>query len=468
MSEHDDPVRRAIVGARIQLLLHKPFFGQMAMRLDLVDATKWCQTAATDGRRLYYNREFIKKLTPPELEFLVCHEILHCIYMHMTRRGNRDPKLYNMACDYIVNWTIKNENIGSMPKGGLWKSEYNDDLTSEELYEILLKNCVTVEMTMDEHLDYAGSNDDDDDEDGEKKRGKNGNQSGEDGDEDGEGGGSGGEDGEEDGEGKGKGKGNGKSKVRVYGEDGPPELTKEDIDKIKDSMIQALQETAQSVGAGNVPKGVQRLINKLTAPKMDWRELLDASIRSLIRDDYTYAQPNRRNYAGGFDDIIFAGQDFLNTIKIGIAIDTSGSMTDQMLQDFLSEVKGIMEEFRDFELWLWTFDTQCYGLKKFTGANLNDIFEYQMIGRGGTMFECNWEFMMNPPETDVDGESISGPIDVERFIMFTDGYPCGTWGEAYENFVDTLFVIHGSETIVAPFGMTAYYDDHRRKARKAA
>ncbi len=434
----EDPVRSAIVSARVQLLLNKPFFGQMAMRLDLVDATKWCGTAATDGRRLYYNRDFIKALKPSELEFLVCHEILHCIYSHMTRRGTRDPKIYNMACDYIVNWTIKSEKIGEMPKGGLYKDEYNDDLSSEELYDILIKNSATIEVPMDEHLDYSDVGSDDGDEDGD------------DGDEDGEGSGSADGEGGEDGEGK-PGKKGKTVTARIMGEDGPPVLTQADINKIQDSLLQALQETAQSVGAGSVPKGVKRLINQLVAPRMDWRSLLDAHIRSTLKDDYTYSIPNRRNNSGSA--FIFAGQDFLNTVKIAISIDTSGSMTDEMLRDFLSEVKGIMEEFKDFEIDLWTFDTQVYGHTKFTADNLDDIMYYEPKGGGGTMFECNWLFMRE------------NEILPERFIMFTDGYPNSGWGE--EDYVDTLFVIHGSDTIESPFGITAYYDDHK-KMKKAA
>ena len=107
-----DPVVQAIVAARVSLLFNQPFFGNLATRMELIDATKWCKTAATDGRKLYYNREFIKSLTPDELLFLIGHEVMHCVYDHLGRKGSREHKLWNMANDYIVNYTLVKEKLG--------------------------------------------------------------------------------------------------------------------------------------------------------------------------------------------------------------------------------------------------------------------------------------------------------------------------------------------------------------------
>ena len=83
MANMSDPVVQSIVAARVSLLFNQPFFGNLATRMELVDATKWCKTAATDGRKLYYNREFIKSLTPDELLFLIGHEVLHLSLIHI-------------------------------------------------------------------------------------------------------------------------------------------------------------------------------------------------------------------------------------------------------------------------------------------------------------------------------------------------------------------------------------------------
>jgi predicted metal-dependent peptidase len=121
----------------------------------------------------------------------------------------------------------------------------------------------------------------------------------------------------------------------------------------------------------------------------------------------------------------------------------SGSISDAQGRDMISEVKGIMEEYKEFKLDLWCFDTEVYSYAQFTGDNADDITSYECKGGGGTDFEANWKFMKN------EG------ITPKKFIMFTDGLPFDSWGD--EDYCDTLFVIHGSETIIPPFGQYAYY-----------
>lgn len=405
MSDLSDPVYHEIVAARVKLLFEQPFFGNLAARLKAVDATSWCNTAATDGRHLFYNREFIKSLDRPELLFLIAHEILHVIYDHLGRRGGRDPKVWNMANDYIVNYTLVDERIGRMPKQGLYDQRYTDAMTSEEVYDLLKKNSVTIKMPLDEHLEPNEG------------------------------------DGNDDGDGSG-GEGQQDVEVTVMGKDGPPKLTEADLQRIRNEIRAAVIQAAQQVGAGNVPAGIRRMIESLTNPKMDWRALLDAHIRSSVKDDYTFQRISRRSWGTG---ALLPSQDFMDTVDIAVSIDMSGSITDEQARDMLSEVKGIMQTFREFKLRLWTFDTEIYGYKEFTGENIHEIDEYDPQGGGGTMFEANFEFMKR------EG------IEPQRFVMFTDGYPNSTWGD--ENYCDTLFVIHGSESIVAPYGQTAYYEE---------
>ena len=159
---------------------------------------------------------------------------------------------------------------------------------------------------------------------------------------------------------------------------------------------------------------------------------------------YTWARASRK----GWDmDAIMPGSDWDKEIDICVSIDASGSMSDEMLKDILSEVKGIMESYTSFRLHLWSFDTEVYNAQVFTAENLDEIMEYDLQGGGGTMFECNWEYMR---EQD---------IQPKKFVMFTDGYPCGHWcPPGDEDYCDTIFVVHGNDKIVAPFGQTAHYD----------
>ncbi len=408
------------MNARVKLLFAKPFIGQIALRLEIVDASKWCKTAAVDGRRLYYNRQFIINLKPKELLFLIGHEVLHCVYDHLGRTGHRDPKIFNMANDYLVNYTLVQENVGEMPTGGLYDKAYTDEMTSEEIYDLLMENKVTVKMTLDEHLDLGGMESD------EKKDGQ-------------------GEPGEGNEGGNQPGGGGGEEfEVNIIGKDGPPKLSDDDLQKIRNEIRAEVIRTAQGLGAGKVPAGIRRLIDDLVDPKMDWRALLDAHIRSSVKDDYSWMRLGRRSWGSGF---ILPGQDFQNTIDISIAIDASGSLSDEMLRDITSEVKGIMETFGDFKIRMWAFDTQApYNYTEFGPENLHEIEQWQPGGGGGTMFEANWDFMKK------EG------IEPARFVMFTDGLPNSTWGDP--NYCDTLFVIFGNPSIKAPWGITAHYEDH--------
>ena len=108
----DAASKEKLVTARIGLLLRAPFFGNIATRMELVNADDWCPTAATDGRTFYYNSEFVNKMPLKQVEFLVGHEVLHAVYDHMGRRDNRDPQLWNIADDYCVNADLIEQRIG--------------------------------------------------------------------------------------------------------------------------------------------------------------------------------------------------------------------------------------------------------------------------------------------------------------------------------------------------------------------
>ena len=392
-----------LITARVGLLLRHPFFGNLATRMHMIDASDWCQTLATDGRNFYFNYGFVNELSPKECEFGFAHEVLHNIFDHMGRREGRDPMLSNIAADYAANQILKDEKIGTVPT---WIKIFQDDKyrgkSYEEIYADLYEKAEKIDLgelgeLLDDHLD-----DEDDDGDGDCE---NGNKQGK----------------------------------------GRPRLSKEARQKIRDEIKEAMIAAAQSAGAGKVPAGIQRMIKDLTEPKMDWRQLLRMSIQSIIKSNFSFTRPNRKSQHTG---AVLPGMMNEETIDVSVAIDMSGSISDRQANDFISEVKGIMDEYVDFKLNLWCFDTEVYNYAEFSGDNADEIMDYKVKGGGGTDFVANWEFMKEKG------------IEPKRFIMFTDGYPCGDWGD--EDYCETLFVIHGTEggnssLIVAPFGQTAYY-----------
>lgn len=403
-----DEIEDLIVRSRVRMLTSAmPFFGMLAVRLQLVNGSGWISTAATDGKHLYYNEDFVKSLTKPELDFLVAHEVMHCVYEHSDRIGSRDPDVWNAACDYVINGELVEAGVGKMPSVGLHDRKY-DGMTSEQVYDLLMEEIEkngkenTNLQTLDEHLDDAN---------------------------------------EGDGNGSGEGEG-GDGNFDPTGFNGQIPMDEEERRRLKDEMQQAVMDAARSTGAGNLPAGIKRLVKDLTEPQMDWREILNVQIQSTIKNDYTFSRPAKKSWSSG---CYLPGQ--LNDFKleVAIAIDTSGSISEKMLRDFLSEIKGIMEQFAEFKINLWTFDTAVYNEQEFTSENLEDITEYNIHGGGGTEFMVNWKYMKD------------NDIEPHMFIMFTDGYPFGEWGDPY--YTDTYFLIHGNKSIVAPFGMTLYYEE---------
>jgi predicted metal-dependent peptidase len=394
---HTDPIIDKIIVARVGLLLRHPFFGNMATRLKIEECTDWCMTAATDGRTIYFNRDFFTPLTVKQIEFVIAHEILHNVFDHLARGEGRDRRIFNAAADYCVNGQLVRDRIGEAPPDiKIFHDPKYYNWSAEQVYDDIFEkhdeeSLAALGQLLDEHVDW--------------------------GDQD--------------------GKGNGNK----------PNYSKEELKAIRDEIREATMAAAQAAGAGNVPANVQRMIKDLTEPKMNWREILRQQIQSTIRDDYTFMRPNRK---GWHMNAVLPGTNFRETIDICVAIDMSGSIGDEQAKDFLSEIKGIMQEYQDFNIKVWCFDTRVYNEQDFNGYTMDEFDGYEPMGGGGTEFDANWEYMK---EHD---------INPKKFIMFTDGYPWGSWGD--ENYCDTVFIIHGNNTIVPPFGEYAYYEEVKEAA----
>ena len=400
-------IEEKLTTARVGLLLKTPFFGNMATRMKIINADEWCQTAATDGRNFYYNTEFVKKLSTKKLEFLFAHEIGHCVFDHFGRAGSRNRQLCNISQDYAINQILADEKIGevidevpicldSQYRGLAWEEIYDKLYEKADIREISLEELMKeLGETLDEHINSDGA---------QSKDGK---------------------DKEQDGDTRGK----------------APVLTKEEKQKIKDEIKEAMIQSAAAAGAGKTPGAIQRLIKDLTEAKMNWREILRMNIQSIIRNDYSFTRPSRKGWGTG---AILPGLVNDETIDIAIAVDMSGSIGMDDAKVFFSEIKGIMDQYADFSIKVWCFDTDIYNYAEFTQDNVEELLDYEPKGGGGTEFVVNWTFMKE------------NAIEPKKFVMFTDGYPWGSWGD--ENYCDTLFIVKGNERAEAPFGQTVIYE----------
>lgn len=408
----DAKARERLVSARISLLLKHSFFGNLATRLQLINADDWCSTAATDGLKFYYNSRFIMMLKPKEVIFLVAHEVLHVVYDHMGRRGDRDPQLFNIANDYAVNADLKKHKVGEFitTVDCLYEPKY-EDWASEKIYDDLMKNIQKISIDqlidkmIDDHLDGDGDGDEDQDGDGGDQESKSGDK-----------------------EGKAK----------------RPKLSEAEREQMRKEIRDAILNAAQQAGAGELPAGVERMIKDLTDPVMNWRELIQTSLTSAIKSDYTWMRPSRRSW---HMDAVMPGTNPGEEIDVDIYIDLSGSISNKQGMAFLSEVMGMMDMFDGYRVHVSCFDTQVYNTQEFNSDNMDTVEDYQLKGGGGTDFDCIFNDLKE-----------QGRVP-NKLIVFTDGYPCGSWGDP--EYCDTLWIIHGDPNPKPPFGVFAIYDDHR-------
>ena len=398
----DHQARERLVTARIGLLLRHSFFGNLATRLQLINADEWCSTAATDGLKFYYNSRFIMMLKPKEVEFLVGHEVLHVVYDHMGRRNGRDPQIWNIADDYAVNADLKRHRVGEFIKTVpcLYEAKY-DGKPAEEIYDDLMKNVQKIsiedliDQMIDDHMDGEGEGE------------------------------------SEEGEGEKKSK--------------RPKMTAEERERVRQEVKQAILNAAQGAEAGTIPKGVERLIKQTTNPVMPWRELIQTNLTSAIRTDYSWMRPSRR---GWHLDAIMPGMTPGEEIDVVIGMDMSGSIGDHQAQAFLSEIAGMMASFDGYKVHVFCFDTDVYNPADFTSENMDTIDTYSLAGGGGTDFDVIFAYLRREA------------IEPKRLIVFTDGYPCGSWGDP--DYCDTTWIIHGDKDPNPPFGTFAIYDDHKK------
>jgi predicted metal-dependent peptidase len=398
----DRAAMEKMIVARISMLMHQPFFGNIATRLMLKNADEWCPTAGTEGRHIFYNSEFVNKLRDKEVIFLVGHELFHVLYDHVGvggRRGDRDPQLWNIACDYAINRDLVDYKIGeritTVPT--LYDPKYKD-MSAEQIYEELYENAEKIDVgqlmqqLLDQHLDGEG---------------------------------------DEDGEGDSEGNG------------GKPKLTPEERQAIADEVKEAMLSAAQAVGVGNVPSGMKRYIDGLTEPQMNWKEILQQTIESQVKNDFTFMKPSRRGWSC---DAILPSMKKEPTIECTVALDLSGSIGQTEMKDFISEIAGMCEQYADYKITILTWDCSCYYTGSFTGDDgIEAIKNAEFKGGGGTSPGCIWQWCEENEH------------EPKQLIIMTDGYIDGS-ADHLADIYPTVWLSYKNPSWIAPHGETLQYE----------
>jgi len=305
--------------ARSRLVLDNPFFGTLCLRLKPVERDD-IDTGAVDGVNLFYNPKWFAKQGPLERVGFLAHEVMHVVLLHITRRGERHPKKWNVAADYAINNHLIKEGF-FLPKGGLLDSKY-DDMSTDAIYNML----------PEPPQGWDGVSDDS--------------------------GGCGG----------------------VL--DHPTANTAESTGAIEAALNVAINQAAEAAKAqGKLSGNLASLVCDITEAKVDWRAVLGRFLRANNKSDFTWQRPNRRFIAQG---MYLPSMHNPCLEEIAIVHDSSGSVSENELSQFLTETSFILHELNPEKVHLIQCDTEVTSDVEYTREALPLQVEYK--GRGGTMF----------------------------------------------------------------------------------
>jgi predicted metal-dependent peptidase len=302
--------------ARTKLILDKPFLGALVLRLPMEEGdSTWCPTTGTDARTFYFNPDYIDGLSNEHVQFVLAHEALHCALSHFSRRGHREKKRWDMACDLAVNELLIKDGF-KPPPGALVDMGF-DGLTAEEIYPSLQNE---IEAPMDSHL-YDEQ--DDANQDQQEVQGKQQEKTPDEPPREG-------------------GIGGGKQMEKVSPGGPPAELTPDERETLSTQWQQRMAGAAQiAMQAGKMSGAMARLVDHLLQPQLPWRNLLAHHVSNTARDDYSYSRPSTRRGDPAVYPSLRSAQ-----INITVALDTSGSILDKDIQEFLIEIDAIKAQMR--------------------------------------------------------------------------------------------------------------------------
>jgi predicted metal-dependent peptidase len=330
-----------------------------------------CPTAYTNGRDEYYGRAFVDDLTDPEFRGLILHENYHKLWRHLVTwmwMFMENPKLANMACDYVINLIIYLENrdgFAVLPKGALLDERFAN-MSAAQVYKILKQ-------------EQEDSPDDSD---------------------------------------QGEGEGNGAG-LDEHDWEGAQEMSADEQRELAQEIDQAIRQGALT--AGKVGSGGNRAIDQLLQPEVNWREVLREFITETCRgnDDSTWRQPSRRHLAMG----MLRPSGITERVgELVIAIDTSGSIGQHELTKCLSEIKGICDMVKPESVRILYWDTkvcadELYGDVAGACGSLEQLTQTtKPAGGGGTNVQCVTDYIRD------------NNINAQAVIVLTDGYLGGDWG----------------------------------------
>ncbi len=385
MNQNTISTDKIISASLLRLRMKSPFFATLALFARFIPTTS-TPTAATDGKDIFFNPDFLLSLPSAQQDGLFLHEVLHAALLHVLRRGVRNPQLWNIAADIVVNGTISAQGCFELPANAI-RDQKLEHLSVEEIYELLLQEekC-SHDLIMPDLLDNPpsggegdGSNnyqnlpDDVKNDNNQGEEDSNNQQSKGD---DSQGKGKGQDSDGEDTQGKGQNSDGEDTQTKTTNNtDSLSEAKKAQLESHWQNALQQATVIARTTNQGNLPAGMARELGVLNQAQLDWRSYL---WRYLVKTPTDFTNFDRRFVGRGLYLETLEGE----SVKVYVAIDTSGSIDNQQLKMFLSEVNGILNSYPHLECELYYADADVYGPYE-VDAN-SDI--PQPEGGGGTSF----------------------------------------------------------------------------------
>lgn len=313
------PILTKLAAARTRLIMERPFLGALVMHLPLKPGGDWCTTTGTDAQAFYFNPAFIENLNLAQTQFVLAHEAMHCAMGHPHRRNHRVKRRWDVACDHAVNLILIEEGM-KPPLHGILADQNFMTLSAEEIYPLIPED--TPEESFDQHLfdsdDEAGASPDENQRQDNPDAGESGGQ---------------GKEGQSEAEEK-EGSGSQASQK-------PNELSPSEREELAEQWKNRLAAAAQAARqAGKLSQSMMRWVDGLLAPSLPWRALLARFFAVNQRDDYSWRRPSRREGDALLPRLSSEG------IEVVAAIDTSGSIGDDELRQFVSELDALKGQVR--------------------------------------------------------------------------------------------------------------------------
>ena len=419
-----------IIKARSKLMKGNVGMATILLHLDLVevDASR-CDTMATDGKVIYYFPEFVMGCTEEELQGVLKHEALHVVFEHMIRRGTRHPKVFNIACDYVINAYLVYDLGDTLPDGGCLDRKYHR-MTAEKVYQILFKDEDALQDAIDQIKQQKPEGDNSEEEQDAQTQGQGGDEEADETSETGQGNISDdqtGEDGESNGEGTGDDTGQSlfDSIPSAIGEvwdatteDGEP-MNEAEMQELKGEIQRAVSMADKLHGMSSEGTSSGRgLAESNQDVSVDWKDTLRDLLQSTKSTDPSWSRLHRNHAWRGIN--LPSKTKSPQGGELAIAIDTSGSVSQHELNVFATEIQAMAEDCGLDKIRVCYCDTV---VRKNQQGEWWDIYELdqgddlelQVRGGGGTLFDPPFN-LFNDHSDDVD--------DVQAIVYFTDG-----WGE---------------------------------------